>query len=77
MYSAETVGDLLGRDGRNARCELASRCRFDWPLTDPSQIITRALSDIEYVRSLRGRLGNLVTEAYIRCLGYTHGTISP
>lgn len=37
------------------------------------QIIDRALSDIEYVRSLKGRLGELVTDAYIRCLGYTHG----
>jgi hypothetical protein len=37
------------------------------------QIINRSLSDIEYVRSLQGRLGCLVTEAYIRCLGYTHG----
>lgn len=38
-----------------------------------AQIIARALSDIEYVRSLHGRVGKLVTEAYIRCLGYTHG----
>lgn len=37
------------------------------------QIISKALSDIEYVRSLEGRLGQLVTEAYVRCLTYTHG----
>ncbi|PVH69662.1 MFS general substrate transporter [Cadophora sp. DSE1049] len=37
------------------------------------EIITKALSDIEYVRSLEGRLGRLVTEAYVRCLTYTHG----
>jgi hypothetical protein len=28
------------------------------------------------VRSLEGRLGKIVTEAYIRCLGYTHGMVS-
>lgn len=39
------------------------------------QIINKALSDIEYVRSLEGRLGQLVTEAYVRCLTYTHGEI--
>ncbi|KAH6719494.1 major facilitator superfamily domain-containing protein [Leptodontidium sp. MPI-SDFR-AT-0119] len=37
------------------------------------KIITKALSDIEYVRSLEGRLGQIVTEAYVRCLTYTHG----
>lgn len=37
------------------------------------EIITKALSDIEYVRSLRGRLGTLVIDAYVKCLGYTHG----
>ncbi|RDW91785.1 MFS general substrate transporter-53 [Coleophoma crateriformis] len=36
------------------------------------QIITKALSDIEYVRSLRGWVGQIVTEAYIRSLAYTH-----
>jgi hypothetical protein len=46
-------------------------------LISPFQIISRSLADIEYVRSLHGRLGKLVTEAYITCLGYTHGTISP
>lgn len=39
------------------------------------QIITKALSDIEYVRSLEGGLGQIVTEAYVRCLTYTHGEI--
>lgn len=42
-------------------------------LTVVFQIIRKALSDIEYVRSLQGRLGRLVTEAYVRCLTYTHG----
>ncbi|KAL5313521.1 hypothetical protein ACEPPN_017941 [Leptodophora sp. 'Broadleaf-Isolate-01'] len=37
------------------------------------KIITKALSDIEYVRSLEGGLGQIVTEAYVRCLTYTHG----
>ncbi|TVY80511.1 Vacuolar membrane amino acid uptake transporter fnx2 [Lachnellula suecica] len=36
------------------------------------QIIDRAVSDLDYVRSLQGRLGELVTAAYIKCLGYTH-----
>jgi hypothetical protein len=41
--------------------------------SDCLQIITKALSDIEYVRSLQGRLGELVTAAYVKCLAYTHG----
>jgi hypothetical protein len=37
------------------------------------QIITKALNDLGYVRGLRGTLGTLVTNAYIKCLAYTHG----
>jgi hypothetical protein len=43
-------------------------------LNNREKIIERALSDIEYVRSLRGNLGEVVTEIYIKCLGQTHGT---
>jgi hypothetical protein len=35
-------------------------------------IINRALSDIEYVKGLHGKLGELVTKVYVECLGYTH-----
>ncbi|EHK97543.1 putative Aflatoxin biosynthesis ketoreductase nor-1 [Glarea lozoyensis 74030] len=35
-------------------------------------IINRALSDIEYVKGLHGKLGELVTKVYVDCLGYTH-----
>jgi hypothetical protein len=37
------------------------------------QIIDRSLSDIEYVRSLQGHVGKLVSQAYIKSLTYTHG----
>ncbi|ESZ91294.1 efflux pump antibiotic resistance protein [Sclerotinia borealis F-4128] len=37
-----------------------------------SQIIERALSDIEYVRALDGKLGELVTNVYVNCLSNTH-----
>jgi hypothetical protein len=45
-------------------------------LDNREKIIERALSDIEYVRSLSGNLGKVVTEIYIKCLGQTHGTSS-
>ena len=35
-------------------------------------IINRALSDIEYVKQLQGKLGELVTKVYVEFLGYTH-----
>lgn len=31
------------------------------------------LSDIEYVRNLDGKLGEVVTNVYVNCLSYTHG----
>jgi Na+/glutamate symporter len=39
---------------------------------DREKVITKALSDIEYVKQLQGKLGELVTKAYVECLGYTH-----
>ncbi|KAG4035758.1 hypothetical protein MFRU_001g05260 [Monilinia fructicola] len=36
------------------------------------RIIERALSDIEYVRGLEGKLGEIVTNVYVNCLSYTH-----
>ena len=44
---------------------------------DSGQIINRALSDIGYVTSLKGLLGEIVTEAYVKCLTYTHGKPIP
>lgn len=41
------------------------------------QIIERSLSDIGYVTSLEGRLREIVTEAYVKCLTYTHGKSIP
>ncbi|KAK6609499.1 major facilitator superfamily transporter [Botrytis cinerea] len=37
------------------------------------KIIEQALSDIEYVRNLDGKLGEVVTNVYVNCLSYTHG----
>jgi hypothetical protein len=37
------------------------------------EIIERALSDIDYVIGPKGRLGDLVTAAYVQCLTDTHG----
>ncbi|OCK73579.1 putative tetracycline-efflux transporter [Lepidopterella palustris CBS 459.81] len=37
------------------------------------EIMDRALADIEYVQSLKGHLGEIVTRAYVKCLEYTHG----
>ncbi|CAG8957313.1 hypothetical protein HYFRA_00010736 [Hymenoscyphus fraxineus] len=39
---------------------------------DRETIISRALNDIEYVRLLEGKLGELVVAAYVKCLAYTH-----
>jgi hypothetical protein len=39
---------------------------------DREEIITKALSDIKYVKQLHGKLSELVTKAYVECLGYTH-----
>jgi hypothetical protein len=41
------------------------------------EIISRALSDIEYVKQLHGKLGEVVTRAYVECLGYTHRKLNP
>jgi len=38
------------------------------------EIIGRALQDVGFVMGLKGRIGRLVTEVYVRCLGGTHGT---
>ncbi|KAH8655148.1 major facilitator superfamily domain-containing protein [Tricladium varicosporioides] len=39
---------------------------------EQTQIISRALSDLEYVRLLKGHLGTIITSAYIKSLAYTH-----
>ncbi|KAF4627684.1 hypothetical protein G7Y89_g10464 [Cudoniella acicularis] len=44
-------------------------------MQDREQIIKSALSDIEYVRSLKGDLGAIVTAAYVKCLAYTHSKL--
>ncbi|KAF7898961.1 uncharacterized protein EAF01_008174 [Botrytis porri] len=36
------------------------------------KIIEQALSDIEYVRNLDGKLGELVKIVYVNCLSFTH-----
>ena len=35
-------------------------------------IIGRALQDVGFVMGLKGRIGRVVTEIYVRCLGGTH-----
>lgn len=37
------------------------------------QIIQRALSDLEYVKSLTGQTRDVVVEAYVQSFEYTHG----
>jgi len=37
------------------------------------EIIGRALTDVDFVTGLKGRVGEIVTTAYVRCLGFTHG----
>lgn len=62
---------LEGMDGREQVCFIfILLCKL---LMIELQIISKALADLEYVRSLHGKLGRLVTEAYVRCLTYTHG----
>ncbi|CAL3973329.1 unnamed protein product [Diplocarpon coronariae] len=39
------------------------------------RIIGRALSDIEYVRSLGGQLGQIVTQLHVNSLAFSHGEI--
>lgn len=41
-----------------------------------TKIISRVLSDLEYVQLLKGHLGTIVTSAYIKSLAYTHGKCS-
>lgn len=44
--------------------------------SDREEILSRSLADIEYVVNLKGRLGGIVTAAYVKCLAYTHGKLS-
>jgi hypothetical protein len=39
------------------------------------QIMNKALTDIAYVQSLKGHVGDLVVHAYVQCLEYTHGML--
>jgi len=76
LYLSSNVGMVAGISIASALLQstLRKQLRISLEGIDGMQdIITRSLADIEYVRSLKGRLGNLVTEAYVRCLGYTHG----
>lgn len=74
-YLTKTIANISGRNawkgsGKSDRLHTKRDA-----MLSKVQIISKALSDIEYVRSLEGRLGRLVTEAYVRCLTYTHGKI--
>ncbi|KAN0099992.1 MFS general substrate transporter [Hyaloscypha variabilis] len=76
LYLSSSVGMVAGISIASALLQgtLRNQLRISLEGIDGMQnIINRSLSDIEYVRSLEGRLGKLVTEAYVRCLGYTHG----
>ncbi|KAE9364881.1 major facilitator superfamily transporter [Stipitochalara longipes BDJ] len=76
LYLSSSVGMVTGISIASALLQstLRKQLRISLEGIDGMQdIINRALSDIEYVRSLEGRLGKLVTAAYVRCLGYTHG----
>lgn len=64
---------LEGFDNRQEVCLISYTRTTICSRTDLLQIIDRALSDLEYVRSLKGHVGELVTQAYIKSLSYTHG----
>ncbi|KUJ07478.1 MFS general substrate transporter [Mollisia scopiformis] len=76
LYLSSNVGMVLGLSLASAILQSTLRKELRISLEGikhREMIISKALSDIGYVRSLHGRLGRLVTEAYIRCLTYTHG----
>ncbi|KAF7872240.1 hypothetical protein EAF04_003164 [Stromatinia cepivora] len=75
LFLSANVGTVVGlsvagsvmQDGLERRLRVALE---GWDGNEA--IIERALSDIEYVRSLEGKLGEVVTSVYVNCLSYTH-----
>ncbi|CZR61827.1 related to multidrug resistance protein [Phialocephala subalpina] len=76
LYLSSNIGMVLGLSLASAILQSTLRKELRIQLEGRKhlqEIIEKSLSDIEYVRNLHGRLGRLVTEAYVRCLTYTHG----
>lgn len=76
LYLSSNIGMVLGLSLASAILQSTLRKELRIQLEgrkNLQEIIEKSLSDIEYVRSLHGRLGQLVTAAYVRCLTYTHG----
>lgn len=76
LFLSSNIGMVVGISASSAllQSSLRKQLRVSLEGTDGmNEIISRALSDIEYVRTLRGQVGEVVTEVYVKCLGYTHG----
>ncbi|TGO56817.1 hypothetical protein BOTNAR_0215g00120 [Botryotinia narcissicola] len=76
LFLSANVGCVVGVSGAGSVMEagLEKGPRVALEGWEGSQmIIERALSDIEYVRNLDGKLGELVKSVYVNCLSYTHG----
>ncbi|KAH8591517.1 major facilitator superfamily domain-containing protein, partial [Bisporella sp. PMI_857] len=77
LYLASNVGLVGGLSIASAVLQTSLRRELRIGLEgidDREGVIERSLKDLEYVKGLEGRLGEVVTRAYIRCLTYTHGT---
>ncbi|KAF7942589.1 uncharacterized protein EAE97_006043 [Botrytis byssoidea] len=75
LFLSANVGCVVGVSGAGSVMEagLEKGLRVALEGWEGSQtIIERALSDIEYVRNLDGKLGELVKIVYVNCLSYTH-----
>ncbi|KAI9825531.1 MAG: hypothetical protein M1819_000523 [Sarea resinae] len=75
MYLAQNVGVALGMSGASAVLQASLRVVLEGKLEDvegKAEIIDRALSDVQYVQALKGRVAELVISAYVQCLMYTH-----
>jgi hypothetical protein len=78
LYLSSNIGNVMGLSIGSAVLQtgLRKQLRIGLEGTDNrEELIEKALSDLEFVKGLKGKVGQIVTEAYIRCLAYTHGKL--
>lgn len=76
LYLSSNIGMVSGISIASAVLQTGLRKQLRIGLEgmqDREEIVEGALSDVEFVKGLTGRVGEIVTSVYIRCLAYTHG----
>lgn len=79
LYLSSNVGMVTGISVASAVLQTSLRKQLRIDLEgrfDREEVLEKSLASIEYVVNLKGKLGDVVTTAYVTCLTYTHGKYS-